>query len=100
MMYYFSVEIIGDSMETNLEESITSYPSVDHLVTEVHPSNMEVSSVVYVFRLPLYQKQFSDEVLKGRKVAFHTVPKVRTLYSISTTTNFAMTVLLRSISLS
>lgn len=40
-----SVEIIGDSMETNLEESIASYPSVDHLVTDVHPSNMEVSVV-------------------------------------------------------
>lgn len=47
MCVSFSVEIIGDSMETNLEESITSYPSVDHLVTEVHPSNMEVNFVLH-----------------------------------------------------
>ena len=30
-------------METNLEDSIVSYPSVDHLVMDIHPSNMEVS---------------------------------------------------------
>lgn len=41
----FSVEIIGDSMETNLEDSIVGGPSVDHLVTDVHPSNMEVRFV-------------------------------------------------------
>lgn len=39
----FSVEIIGDSTETNLEDSMAGYPSVDHLVTDIHPSNMEVS---------------------------------------------------------
>jgi len=43
-VYHSSVEIIDDdAMETTLEESMASYPSVDHLVTEVHPSNMEVS---------------------------------------------------------
>lgn len=25
---------------------MASYPSVDHLVTDVHPSNMEVSSAI------------------------------------------------------
>ena len=41
----FSVEIIGDSAETSLEDSMTNCVSVDHLITDVHPSNMEVSFV-------------------------------------------------------